>query len=114
MTNVVGERYKGNLVYTDRATHLKRWIDAIGPDVVKAIDDFTRGPGIDAAFDNEWTVTRVEAGAGESTITRIDGSGGYARITTDANENDGINAQLIGESFKLHNCYRADRACSVE
>lgn len=101
MTNVIGERYKGNFVYVDRGAHLKRWVEAIGPDVVKVIEDFTRGPGIDTAFDNDWTVTRVEGGAGESTITRIDGVGGLARITTDAAENDGINAQLIGEAFEL-------------
>lgn len=91
---------KGNLVlWSD--IHNKRLIDAFGPDVVKYIDDFTAGPGIDTAFDSFWTVTRTEAGAGESTMTRIDGSGGFARITTDANEDDGINAQLIGESFEL-------------
>lgn len=101
MANVTGERWKGNLVYLDRGAHLKRWVDAIGPDVVKVIKDFTDGPGIDTAFDDEWTVTRVEAGAGESTMTRIDGIGGLARITTDAAENDGINAQLIGEAFEL-------------
>lgn len=91
---------RGARVYYDDV-HDKRWLDAIGTNVVKYIDDFTSGPGVDAAFDNEWTVTRVEEGAGESTMTRIDGSGGFARITTDANEDDGINAQLIGESFEL-------------
>lgn len=91
---------KGNMVhYSDQL--LIRYFDAFGPDVVKYIDDFTGGAGIDTAFDNSWTVTRVEAGAGESTMTRVDGIGGFARITTDANENDGINAQLIGESFEL-------------
>lgn len=101
MSNVVGERYKGNIVYVDRGAHLKRWVDAFGPDVVKVIKDFADGPGIDTAFDDEWTVTRVEGGTGESTITRVDGVGGLARITTDNVENDGINAQLIGEAFEL-------------
>lgn len=91
---------KDALVFRD-TTHVKRIVDAFGHSVVKYIDDFTGGPGIDTAFDNQWTITRVEAGAGESTITRIDGSGGFARITTDAAENDGINAQLIGEAFEL-------------
>lgn len=99
--NVTSSKVKGNLVYTDQGAHSKRWVDAIGPDVIKVIKDFTEGPGVDAAFDNEYTVTRVEAGAGESTITRIDGSGGFARITTDANEDDGINLQLLAESFKF-------------
>lgn len=100
-TDVRSSTLKGNLVYTDRGAHSKRWLDALGPDVVKYIDDFVSGMGTDAAVDGEFTVTRVEAGAGESTLTRIDGSGGFARITTDANEDDGINAQLIGESFKF-------------
>lgn len=91
---------KGSQVfYSDQ--HEKRLLDAIGENVVKYINDFTSGPGIDTAFDNEWTVTRTEAGAGESTVTRIDGSGGFLRLTTDANEDDGINMQLIGESHEL-------------
>ncbi len=81
--------------------HQKRLLDAFGESVVKYIDDFVSGPGIDTAFDSNWTVTRVEAGAGESTVTRTDGSGGYLLITTDANEDDGVNMQLIGESFEL-------------
>lgn len=91
---------KGNLVLWEDI-HDKRLLDAFGSDVVKYINDFTGGPGIDTAFDSEWTVTRTEAGAGESTVTRIDGSGGFLRLTTDANEDDGINMQLIGESHEL-------------
>jgi len=52
-------------------------------------------------FDAGWTITRVEAGAGESTIALTDAVGGAMLITTDAAENDGINAQIIGESFEL-------------
>ncbi len=97
----VRQKYiKGNLVYYSDAL-LIRYYDAVGPDVIKYVDDFVGGGGIDTAFDNYWTVTRVEAGAGESTMTRVDGVGGLARITTDANENDGINAQLIGSAFEL-------------
>jgi len=101
VTNVVGERYKGNLVYVDRGTHLKRWIEAIGPDVIQFNDDFTRVGLASSEAGPEWTVTRVEAGAGESTIAGNDGVGGFLRITTDAAENDGVNAQLVNESFKL-------------
>ena len=92
MDNTIGRTIQGNFVYIDRAAHLKRVVDAIGPSVIKYIDDFVTGPAIDTAFDDFWTVTRVEAGAGESTMTRVDGAGGVMRITTDANENDGINA----------------------
>lgn len=101
MSNVIGRRIAGNLVYIDQAAHLKRVIDAIGPDVIKYVDDYVSGVAADAQFDNFWTVTRVEAGAGESTVTRGDASGGVLVLTTDANENDGINMQLLGESFKL-------------
>lgn len=101
MTDVIGQRIKGNLVYIDRGTHMKRLVDAIGPDVVKYIDDFVSGPGVDDAFDGAWTATRTAGGDGDSTLTRVDGIGGHARITTDNAENDGINAQLIGESFEL-------------
>jgi hypothetical protein len=92
-------RIGGNLVLWD--THRKRLVDAWGADVIKYIDDFVGGAAIDTAFDNAWTVTRVEAGAGESTVALTDGVGGELLITTDAAENDGINMQLIGESFKL-------------
>ena len=101
MANVQGRRFNGNLVYLDEAAHLKRIIDAIGPDVIKYVDDFTGGPAIDTAFDDDWTVTRVEAGAGESTVAKGDAAGGIITITTDAADNDGINMQLLGESFKL-------------
>lgn len=101
MANVIGERLAGNLIYIDKAAHRRRWIDAIGPDVIKYLNDFMRGPGVDAAFDNEWTVTRVEAGAGESTAVLTDACGGVLLLTTDANEDDGINLQALGESFHL-------------
>jgi hypothetical protein len=101
MADVIGIRINGNFIYVDRAAHRKRIVGGIGPDIIRYDDDFVDGPALDADFDNRWTVTRVEAGAGESTMTRIDGAGGVLRITTDANEDDGVNAQLLGESFKL-------------
>jgi len=101
MADVIGQRIAGNLVYVDKAAHLKRILDAIGPDVIKYLDDFVSGVGADAQVDNFWTVTRVEAGTGESTVTRTDASGGALLLTTDDAENDGLNLQLLGESFKL-------------
>lgn len=101
MADVIGTRIAGNLVYVDKAAHLKRIIDGIGPDVIKYLNDFIGGPGVDASFDDAWTVTRTEGGAGESTAAQTDLSGGALLITTDAAENDGINMQLIGESFNL-------------
>ncbi len=101
MADVRGTRIAGNLVYFDKAGHGRRLVDAIGPDVIKYLNDFVRGPGLDAAFDNEWTVTRVEAGAGESTAALGDVSGGALVLTTDAAENDGLNLQALGECFNL-------------
>lgn len=94
----VHARYiNGNLAYWD--THRNRLIDAIGPDVFKYIDDFEISPLIAADAPLGMTVTLVEAGSGESTITKPDGSGGTLLLTTDNNDNDGINMQLAGESF---------------
>ncbi len=89
----------GNLAYWD--THRQRLVDAIGADVVKFTDDFVHSPLAAADAPVGWTVTLVEAGAGESTITKPDGIGGTLLITTDANEDDGIEMQLVGESFEL-------------
>ena len=96
-------KINGNLAYYDSIAH--NLIEAIGPDVVKVIMDFVgdvhyTSPSV-LESDLNWTVTRVEAGAGESTIAVVDGVGGILRITTDAAENDGINAQLIGEAFEF-------------
>lgn len=88
----------GNLAYWQG--HQKRIVDAIGDNVVKYVDDFVAVGGGDTAWD-AWTVTRVEAGAGESTITQGDTGNGTMLLTTDANDNDGLNCQLLGESFKL-------------
>lgn len=101
MADVIGQRLNGNLIYIDKAAHLRRVVGAIGPDVFEYFNDFTGGPAIDAAFDDDWTVTTVEVGDGDSTVTRSDVSGGALLITTAANEDDGINMQLIGESFNL-------------
>jgi hypothetical protein len=91
---------KGNLAYYD--THLKRIIDAIGPDVVKYVDDFVYLPVDDTTGDpTAFTTTVVEAGASNTTVTSGNESGGVLLITTDANENDGANLQLNGESFEL-------------
>lgn len=101
MTDVIGRRIAGNLTYIDQGAHLKRVIDAIGPDVIKYVDDFVGGTGLETAFPDDWTVTLTEAGADESTVTRGNEAGGTLVIKTDENENDGLSMQLIGESFKL-------------
>lgn len=101
MADVIGQRLAGNLVYIDRSVHLRRVIDAIGPDVIKFNERFVR-PLVSAADTVlDWTTTLVEAGAGESTITKPDGVDSGLLFTTDAAEDDGISLQLKGESFKL-------------
>lgn len=59
-------------------------------------DDF-----INAPLSTEWTITATSAGTGTSAISTPDVNGGIARITTAANENDGLFAQTIGETFLL-------------
>ncbi len=91
----------GDSIVWHRGANRHRLVDAIGPSVVKFIDDFTNG-GLSAAdAPLGWSVTLVEAGASESTITKTDNLGGALLLTTDANEDDGINMQLAGESFSL-------------
>jgi hypothetical protein len=91
----------GDSIVWHRGANRHRLVDAIGPSVVKYIDDFTNTQLSAADAPLGWTVTLVEAGAGESTITCPDEVGGALLLTTDANENDGINMQLDGESFEL-------------
>jgi hypothetical protein len=87
----------GNLVFHEG----HRWLDAIGPDVCKFLEDFVGTPFASADTPAAWTVTLVEAGAGESTVALTDGAGGLLLITTDAAENDGVNMQVTKEAFKL-------------
>jgi len=88
---------RGNLLFYN--TNPLAIVDAWGPDVIKYHEDFTHIAVASDALTN-WTVTLVEAGAGDTTVTRPDASGGTLLITTDANEDDGANLQLTtGESW---------------
>lgn len=98
MGSIHSTHINGSLAYWE--DHRKRIVDAVGSDVVKFIEDFVSVPGTDATLD-PWTVTLVEAGAGESTVAAGTGGNGTLLITTDANEDDGVNMQLKGEAFKL-------------
>ena len=55
----------------------------------------------EAPLATEWTLTAVSVGTGTSAITTPDTDGGMALITSAANENDGLWAQLKGETFLL-------------
>jgi hypothetical protein len=59
-------------------------------------DDFDTTP-----IAAQWTLTATSVGAGTSAITVPDADGGLARITTAANEDDGIFAEWISETFLL-------------
>ncbi len=96
----------GNLVFWD--THKERWVDAIGPDVLKYINHFVSLPTDDATGDpTEWTATVVEVGAGNSTAVLGTAAGGDLILTTAGNDNDGIQIQLKGEAYAL----AADKPC---
>ena len=98
ITNVHSKWVRGALVFYQ--DHLKRFVDAVGKDVVKYIDDFISMPVDDQTGDpTAFTMTVVEAGTGNSTASSTDASGGALLITTDDNDNDGVNLQLNGESF---------------
>lgn len=107
MPNVIGQRLGGNIVYLDKGSHLRRVIGAVGPEVIQYDDRFVNSGLAASDAPVGWTITLVEAGGGESTITKPDGVDGGILLTTDANEDDGINMQLDGESFKLNTSCRA-------
>lgn len=89
-----------SIVMTDVFAH--RIVEAWGDNVVKVVEDFTLTPiGTDTI--SGYTVTLVEAGSGESTLTMADATGGELLLTTDNAENDGLNIQKLGETFRVDN-----------
>jgi hypothetical protein len=92
----VAETTVGRSVVWYDADNTHRWLDAIGPDVVKVIEPFQQTRWASANNLNQWTTTAV----GTSTVAAVDGAlGGAILITTGATENNGINAQVVGEAF---------------
>ncbi len=80
----------GNQVWYD--TKLARWLDAIGPDIVKDMDHFTSFTAAD------WTITETGAGGTEALT---DGAGGLLLLTTDVLDDDAIEMQKLGEAYLL-------------
>lgn len=72
-------------------------------------DDFNSPP-----LSTEYTLTAVSVGTGTSAFSAADADGGVARITTAANENDGIFAELIGEGFLMEAGKRAWIKCRFQ
>ena len=71
-------------------------------------DDFDTTP-----IAAQWTLTATSAGSGTSAITVPDADGGLARITTAANENDGMYAEWISETFKLESGKKTWMKCRL-
>lgn len=107
MGSVMETNVNGQKIYCDAAFQ-RRWLDAFGPDVVKCIENFQQTAFDGADLPAAWTVTLVEAGAGDSTVALMAGAnGGQLLITTDAAENDGVNMQLKGEAFSFASAWQA-------
>lgn len=95
--SVIQTTVNGNLVWYDGA-YPHRWLDALGPNVVKFIENFQQFP-IQAANAPAWGLaTLVNA----STLAPVAGAdGGALLITTAGAENDGANIQVYGEAFSF-------------
>ncbi len=72
-------------------------------------DDFDSPP-----LATEYTLTATSVGVGTSAFSAADADGGVARITTAANENDGIFAELIGEGFLMESGKKAWIKCRFQ
>ena len=96
------------IVFYD-STYTHRWYDAIGPSVVKYLQEFVTWPDDDTTHDpTEFVVTMVEVG-GASSVVITDAAGGAALFTAAGNDNDGVKLQLGGasggENVKLDGSY---------
>jgi len=78
----------GQLVFYD-STYLQRWVDAIGPNVVKYINDFNAEQG--TALEG-WTETAV----GTSGALSYDEDGGVLFLYTAGDDGDSIQIQKLG------------------
>lgn len=79
-----------------------RWLDAIGPNVVKNIEEFQMLPVDDTTgLPTAYTTTLVNA----STVALTDVAGGALLITAAGAENDGANIQGKSECFSFAAAY---------
>lgn len=72
-------------------------------------DDFNSPP-----LSTEYTLSATSVGAGTSAFSAADADGGVARITTAANDDDGIFAELIGEGFLIEEGKKAWIKCRFQ
>ena len=98
MTDVVQRYHKGNIVFVDEGAHLRRWVKAIGPDVIdyEAASDQFQENGATGTDPFGWTTTVVEAGAGgtsESSSAPSSSSATSGRTTLASCRRPGLSAE---------------------
>lgn len=78
-----------------------RWVKIIGADTVSYMQDFASLPTDDTTtYPTEWTTTLVDGSIGGADSAGIGTTaGGVWSILTNADDDDGQNMQLTGESF---------------
>ena len=100
VANVGSTWINGAQVYYQKPYRM-RWLDAYGVDVIKYVQDFSKLAVDDTTGDpTEWTWSPVEIGAGTTTGVINTVAAGEFLITNAGNNDDGINMQIKGESFK--------------
>jgi hypothetical protein len=100
VANVGSTWINGSQVYYQMPYRM-RWLDVIGVDAIQYTQGFSSLPVDDTTGDpTEWTWSPVEIGAGTTTGVITTVAGGEFLITNAGNDDDGVNMQLKGESFK--------------
>jgi hypothetical protein len=97
MSSLYSKWVNEQLVFFDGANS-QRWLDAIGPDVVKVMEDFAHTPF--ASADNMAAFTTTLTGASTAAL-EAGATGGVLLLTTAGTEDDGLNIQAQGEAFLL-------------
>jgi len=94
----------GALVYYDGNDHRKSWLDAMGSNVVKYINDFVVCPrstiAANVVNNPEWIITHTSAGTGMSEVKSANMRGGVLTLEPASNDNDGIVMQHQEEAFR--------------
>jgi hypothetical protein len=100
---IVYEDVNSNAVVKDSDLGLAhRWYDAYGGNVCKFLEEFVNVPFSGADQMAGWLTTLIENGGAESTSALVAGSaGGEIIFTADIGDNDGLNAQVLGEAFSF-------------
>jgi hypothetical protein len=97
VSSLYSKWFNEQLVFYD-GTSSQRWLDAIGPDVTKLLEEFSHTPF--AAANNMAAYTTTLTGASTAAL-EAGAPGGVLLLTTAASENDGLSIQAQGEAFLL-------------